>query len=173
MIGLKSKVAPGKGAMCHTDLAAEVPVREATAMKISQLLRNKTGDIASVSPETPIPAVAAMLKGRGIGAVVVQDREGGLAGILSERDIVYALSDRATGLADVTAADLMTAQVQTCSPAQDINDVMRAMTEKRFRHMPVMDQGQLVGIVSIGDAVKSRIEELENERRALETFITG
>lgn len=142
-------------------------------MQVSQVLHRKTGDIASVSPETPIPAVAAMLKSRGIGAVVVLGKDGDLKGILSERDIVYAMSENVNGLGDLTAAELMTADVQTCRPAHDVNDVMRSMTQKRFRHMPVLDNGKLVGIMSIGDAVKSRIEELENERRALESFITG
>lgn len=142
-------------------------------MKVAQVLREKSGDIATVLPDTPIPAVATMLKGRGIGALLVLDDKNDLMGIISERDIVYALADNADGMGHLTAGDLMTREVQTCKPGQDINDVMRAMTAKRFRHMPVLDDGKLAGIVSIGDAVKCRMQELENERQALESFITG
>jgi CBS domain-containing protein len=140
-------------------------------MQVGQIIRRKGGDIAGVAPETPITDVAAMLKDRGIGAAVVLGPDGKLAGIVSERDIVHALADHDGAVADLTAADLMTTDVQTCKPAHEINDVMRVMTQKRFRHLPVMDGGTLIGVISIGDAVKSRIEELENERNALESFV--
>lgn len=142
-------------------------------MQVAQVLRRKGGDVASVTRTTSIPAVAAMLKARGIGAVVVIEADGRIAGILSERDIVYALADNGRGLDHLSAGDLMTRDVQTCRPGQDVNEVMHAMTHKRFRHLPVVDNGRLVGVISIGDAVKTRIEELENERNALTDFIHG
>jgi CBS domain-containing protein len=142
-------------------------------MQVAQILNRKDGELASVTPDTPIPALAAMLKSRGIGAVVVIDEAGELRGIVSERDIVYALADLAGGMSHLTARDLMTRDVSVCKPGHDINDVMRAMSSKRFRHMPVMEDGQVIGVVSIGDAVRSRIEELEHERQALEELITG
>ena len=142
-------------------------------MQVAQILRRKGGDVATVTRATAIPAVAAMLKARGIGAVVVLEADGRIAGILSERDIVYALADNGRGLDHLSAGDLMSRDVATCRPGQDINEVMRAMTDKRFRHMPVLDADRLVGVISIGDAVKTRIEELEIEREALTSFIHG
>lgn len=142
-------------------------------MQVAQVMRRKGGEVATVTRTTGVPAVAAMLKARGIGAVVVLEPDGRIAGILSERDIVYALADNGRGLDHLSAADLMTRDVTVCRPGQDVNDVMRAMTDKRFRHMPVVDNGQLVGVISIGDAVKTRIEELENEREALTNIIHG
>lgn len=140
-------------------------------MQVGQIVRRKGGDVASVVPETPIAEIAAMLKDRGIGAAVVLDAGGKLAGIVSERDIVHALAAHGGRCAELTAGDLMTTDVQTCKPAHDIHDVMRVMTDKRFRHLPVVDGGRLIGVISIGDAVKSRIEELETERNALESFV--
>jgi len=140
-------------------------------MQVGQIIRRKDADIASVAPGTAITEVAAMLQDRGIGAAVVLDDGGKLAGIVSERDIVHALAEHHDAIAERTAGDLMTTEVQTCKPAHEINDVMRVMTQKRFRHLPVMDGGKLIGVISIGDAVKSRIEELENERNALESFV--
>ena len=142
-------------------------------MKVSQLLRGKTGAVATVSAQTPIPEIIDMLKARGIGAVVVVNEDGGIAGILSERDIVSAMAEVRADVLNQHARDLMTAPVQTCRPGHDITWVMRTMTERRFRHIPVVDQGKMVGIVSIGDAVKARIQELEEEAQALKSFIAG
>ena len=142
-------------------------------MQVAQVLHRKGGDVATVTRTTSVPAVAATLKARGIGAVVVLEPDGRIAGILSERDIVYALADNGRGLDHLSAADLMTKDVAVCMPGQDVNDVMRAMTDKRFRHMPVVDNGELVGVISIGDAVKTRIAELESEREALTSIMHG
>jgi len=142
-------------------------------MKVAQLLKGKPESVTTVSADTPVPAVVAMLKSRGIGAVVVVDGDGNIAGILSERDIVGGLSDRGAEVLDACAGDLMTAPVQTCRPGHDVTWLMRTMTERRFRHIPVVDNGKMVGIVSIGDAVKARIQELEQEAEALQSFIAG
>lgn len=140
-------------------------------MQVGQIIRRKGGEVASVAPGMPATEIATILRHRGIGAVLVLETGGKLAGIVSERDIVHALAEHARGVADLTAADLMTTDVQTCKPAHEIDQVMRIMTDKRFRHLPVMDSGRLIGVISIGDAVKSRIEELEHERNALESFV--
>lgn len=142
-------------------------------MKVSRILHYKDDEVATVSPDRPILDVVTILKERGIGAVVVVDENGSIAGILSERDIVHSLADRAIDIEDLRAADLMTAQVSICAPDLHVNDVMRQMTTGRFRHVPVVDNGRLVGIISIGDVVRARIEELEREREALQHYIAG
>jgi len=141
-------------------------------MQVSQILQSKGGAITTVAPDTPILDIAKLLKEKRIGAVVVLDGDERIAGILSERDIVRSLADHGETLARRTAADLMTREVETCRPSQKVDDVMRVMTEKRFRHVPVVDKGNLVGIISIGDAVKARIEDLEYEANVLHNFIT-
>lgn len=142
-------------------------------MKLSQILHRKGDEVATVSPDRPILEVAAELESRGIGAMVVADADGRMQGILSERDIVHALAVRGADLTPLTAADLMTAQVQTCTPDHDVDYVMRRMTEGRFRHVPILEGDRLVGIISIGDVVRARIDELENERAELRRYIAG
>lgn len=142
-------------------------------MKVSRILQFKGNEVTTVSPDRPILDIVTMLREQGIGAVVVVGDDGAIAGILSERDIVHALADRATDLARLRAADLMTARVSICEPDRHVNDVMKLMTEGRFRHVPVVDDGRLVGIISIGDVVRARIEELEREREALQHYIAG
>lgn len=142
-------------------------------MKISRILQRKSGEIASVAPDRSIPEVVAILCERDIGAVIVLDEAQQMAGIVSERDIVRALDEHGPDLSGLTAADLMTREVKHCAPEEDINHVMRVMTDGRFRHLPILDDGRLVGIISIGDAVRARIEELEREREALQHYIAG
>lgn len=141
-------------------------------MQVAQILQSKGNDVATATQDTPILDIAQTFKERGIGAVVVMDGER-IAGILSERDIVRSLADHGETLARRTAADLMTSDVETCKPSSDVTSVMRTMTERRFRHLPVVDRGELVGIISIGDAVKARIQDLEYEKEALSSFIAG
>lgn len=142
-------------------------------MKVSRILHHKGEAVVTVSPDQPILDIVTLLKDRDIGAVVVTGNDGSIAGILSERDIVHALADRANDLERLRAADLMTAQVSICEPDHDVNDVMRQMTAGRFRHVPVVDDGRLIGIISIGDVVHARIEELERETEALQHYIAG
>lgn len=142
-------------------------------MKVAKILQRKGGDVASVDPQRAIPEVVSLLCERDIGAVIVVDRHGQMAGIVSERDIVRALDNHGPDLSGLTAGDLMTREVSHCDAEQDINDVMRGMTEGRFRHMPVLDDGRLIGVISIGDAVSARMEELEREREALQHYIAG
>lgn len=142
-------------------------------MKLSRILQNKGGDVATVTPDRPILEVVAELRQRGIGAVVVTDSDGAMIGILSERDIVHALADKGHDLTRLTARDLMTSAVESCTPEHDVNYVMRQMTQGRFRHVPVLENGRLAGIISIGDVVRARINELENERAELQRYISG
>lgn len=142
-------------------------------MKLSRILQHKGGTVFTVRPERPILEVVVELEQRRIGAVVVADDKGAMVGILSERDIVHALADKGTDLSRLTAADLMTADVQTCTPEHDVDHVMRKMTAGAFRHVPILDDGRLVGIISIGDVVRARIDELENERAELQRYIAG
>lgn len=142
-------------------------------MKVLQILKGKGHEVATVPPDAVVLDVVADLKARRIGAVVAVDAAGRIAGILSERDIVHALADHGADLGRLKVSDLMTKDVTTCEPGHDVNHVMREMTRGRFRHVPVVEGGKLVGLVSIGDAVKARIEELEHEREALESYIRG
>ncbi len=142
-------------------------------MKVSRILQNKGGDVATVTPETPILEVVAEMRSRGIGAMVVTDPDGGIAGILSERDIVQSLADHGEGLAQLSARDLMTSEVSVCDSNHDVNDVMRQMSGGRFRHVPVVEQGKVSGVISIGDVVRARIDELERETEALQHYISG
>lgn len=141
-------------------------------MNVAGLLKIKGTDVATTTAETPVMEAVDQLKRKGIGAVVVIDDGGGVAGILSERDVVHALADR-RDLAKAKVSDLMTKKVATCSPSATVNEVMQTMTEGRFRHLPVQEDGKLCGLVSIGDVVKSRIEELQRESEALQSYIAS
>lgn len=142
-------------------------------MKVSRILQSKGHEVATTSPDKPALDVAAELHRLGIGALVVLTPDEQIAGIVSERDIVHALSERGPDLSKLTAGDLMTSDVTVCSSSEPVNDVMRTMTEGRFRHVPVVDQGKLSGIISIGDVVRARIHELESETEALQHYIAG
>ncbi|MFW6775637.1 CBS domain-containing protein [Nocardioides sp. CPCC 205120] len=141
-------------------------------MRIQDVARR--GRIVTTRPEASVADLVALLAEHGIGAVVVLDAAGGLAGIASERDVVRRL---AAGVADDTPLleqpvdAIMTAVVHTCSPEDTTADVMRVMTEHRVRHVPVLEDGALVGIVSIGDVVKARLDELAFERDQLDAYV--
>ena len=113
------------------------------------------------------------MKEAAIGAVVVQDGDGRIVGILSERDVVHALVDFDADLPNQPVAALMTREVQTCTPSDKVDEIMRRMTESRIRHLPVIEDGALAGIISIGDIVKHRLEELEAESHALRDYIAN
>lgn len=142
-------------------------------MKVSRILQHKGADVETVKPETPVMDVVSRLRQHGIGAMVVVDPDGSICGIISERDIVRALAEHSTDLSQLKTSDLMTAGVSVCSSSVGIDHIMRQMTEGGFRHVPVVDDGKLVGIVSIGDVVKARIRELEQEKSALQHYIAG
>lgn len=140
-------------------------------MRISQLLRRKGADVATIDADASLRTALALLAEHRIGALVVSADGRRVDGILSERDIVRALHERGAGLLDDPVSSVMTAQVHTCVPGAGVEELARTMTEHRVRHVPVLDDGVLIGIVSIGDVVKARLDELEEERAALVGYI--
>ena len=141
-------------------------------MQIITILRRKGEGVATVKPDDDIRAVLAALNEHRCGALVVSGDGVQIDGIVSERDIVRALHERGPALLDEKVRAVMSAKVRTCAPLASIEDVMRDMTEHRIRHVPVVDDGRLAGIVSIGDVVKWRIDLLEDEREALRAYVT-
>ena len=142
-------------------------------MRISDVLRVKGTQVVTVTPDTRVRRLLAVLAEHGIGAVVVSHDGSAVEGIASERDIVQALALRGPAVMSEPVTAIYTAEVHTVTPQTPIEDVMRMMTERRVRHAPVVVDGSLQGIVSIGDVVKIRIGELETERTALTAYITG
>ncbi|MGH3247844.1 MAG: CBS domain-containing protein [Trebonia sp.] len=142
-------------------------------MRISDVLRVKGARVITVTPDTTVRNLVTVLAEHGIGAVVVSHDGTSVEGIVSERDIVRALARRGTAVMSERVTAIYTADVHTVTPKTELEEVARMMTERRIRHAPVMVEGHLRGIVSIGDVVKSRIGELEGERAALTDYITG
>jgi CBS domain-containing protein len=142
-------------------------------MNVDTILRSKSNEIVTIRPEAPVAEAVALLKTKRIGAVIVSRDGLGVDGILSERDIVRALDTRAVELMKLPVSELMTTRVTTCAPADTVDELMNRMTQGRFRHMPVMRDGRLCGVVSIGDVVKHRIEEVQFEADSLKNFITS
>jgi CBS domain-containing protein len=142
-------------------------------MLISDIVRVKGTQVVTVTPDTRIRALLAVLAEHGIGAAVVSRDGASVDGIVSERDIVRALARRGAAVMSEPVTAIYTAEVHTVTPQTPLEDVMRLMTEHRVRHAPVVVGGRLHGIVSIGDVVKNRIDELETERTALTDYITG
>lgn len=142
-------------------------------MNVETILRSKGGAVATIAPQATIRDAAALLKRERIGALVVSSDGTKVEGILSERDIVHGLAERGAALLDATVDALMTRRVFTCTPRDSVGDLMAMMTERRIRHIPVMKDGVLVGIISIGDVVKHRLDEMEYETSSLRSFIAG
>jgi CBS domain-containing protein len=142
-------------------------------MRISDVLRVKGTQVVTVTPDTTVRRLLAVLAEYGIGAVVVSRDGRSIDGIASERDIVRALASRGAAVMSEPVTAIYTAEVRTVTPETPLEEVMRLMTEYRVRHAPVVVDGALRGIVSIGDVVKNRIDELEIERSALTDYITG
>ncbi len=140
-------------------------------MTVKAILSHKSPDIVSIEPTATLAQAAKLLAGRRIGAVLVLGIEGRLAGILSERDIVRALAERGASMLDERVDQVMTRKVFTCSQTDTVAHIMEQMTAQKFRHVPVVDEGRLAGIISIGDVVKYRLHEIENETNALRDYI--
>ena len=136
-------------------------------MKVASILKAKGSGVATTSPNTSVATVARMLRNQHIGALVVREGEGQLLGLITERDIVHGLADRGAELLDLPVSLIMTHGPATCTPDDDIRTVMSRMTHQRVRHLPVLVHGHLEGIVSIGDIVKHRLDELEMETNVL------
>jgi CBS domain-containing protein len=142
-------------------------------MLIAQILAGKGSDVVSTRPDATIADVASLLKEKRIGAVVVTEADGRLCGIISERDLARGLANHGSKLLDMKVGALMTSDVVTCSPEDGIETLMQTMTDGRFRHLPVVKDGELTGIISIGDVVKHRLKELEAETHMLQDYIHG
>ncbi|MBW3098215.1 CBS domain-containing protein [Pseudohoeflea coraliihabitans] len=142
-------------------------------MKVRQILDEKGRDVVTVPREMELISAARFLSEQKIGAVVVSDGADGIAGILSERDIVRAVSEKSAAALEASAATFMTKEVVTCSEEHTVNQVMEIMTRGRFRHLPVVENGKIVGIISIGDVVRRRIEEIEREAEEIKAYIAS
>ncbi len=142
-------------------------------MTVALILKNKGAEVISVRPEDRLSSVADTLANRRIGAVLVIDERGAVAGMLSERDIVRAIARHGAAALDIPAADVMTRSVIHAGPGDSIEHVMETMTTGRFRHLPILEEGRLVGIISIGDVVKRRIDDALHEAEALREYVAG
>lgn len=140
-------------------------------MHIRHLLRHKGPEVATIAGDETVRAALALLAERGIGALVVSADGRSIDGILSERDIARGLHERGAGLLGEPVSGVMTAEVHSCTPDVSVTDLAQLMTDRRVRHVPVVEDGGMVGIVSIGDVVKARLDELEEERKQLVDYI--
>jgi CBS domain-containing protein len=140
-------------------------------MTVKAILSRKGSDVATIAPMASLSEAVRLLAQRRIGAVVVTGPDNRVAGILSERDIVRAMSERGPTALDDNVAAVMTRKVMTCTEAETVAAIMERMTAGKFRHLPVVEQGHLAGIISIGDVVKWRLEEIEGETNALREYI--
>ncbi len=141
-------------------------------MNVESILRSKGNAVITAKPDTPVAVVAGMLTDARVGAVVISTDKAHIEGIISERDIVSAIASKGKDALTVPAANLMTKDVVTCSPTDIVAELMSVMTEQRIRHLPVMKDGSLAGIISIGDVVKCRVQEVESEAEALREYVT-
>jgi CBS domain-containing protein len=140
-------------------------------MTVKTILSAKGGNILSIEPTASLEAAVAMLAKHRVGALLVLGPDRRVIGILSERDIVRALAERGAAVLTEPLAQSMTRKVVTCSESDTVGAIMERMTTGKFRHVPVIEQDQLVGIVSIGDVVKHRLHEMEREQEALRDYI--
>ncbi|WP_214411135.1 CBS domain-containing protein [Sphaerisporangium fuscum] len=142
-------------------------------MLISAILRAKGSTVATVRPQASVTELLQALSRHNIGAVVVSEDGLSIEGIVSERDVVRQLHARGPRVLEEPVSAIMTTPVRTCEPGADVHVLRKTMTEHRIRHIPVLDDGRLAGIVSIGDVVKSEIEELEMEKASLVDYLHG
>jgi CBS domain-containing protein len=139
-------------------------------MRIADVLRTKGSAVATIDPDASVSELLRSLAEHNVGAIVVVGSSG-VAGIVSERDVVRRLHESGPDLLTATVSSIMTADVFTCTPSDTVDSLTVVMTERRFRHVPVLSGGELVGIVSIGDVVKSRIGQLEQSQNQLQAYI--
>jgi CBS domain-containing protein len=140
-------------------------------MRIADVLRNKGAAVVTINPDATVTELLAGLDKHNIGAMVVVGPDG-VVGIVSERDVVRQLHTHGASVLSRPVSKIMTAVVSTCSKTDTVDSLNSLMTENRVRHVPVLDNGKLIGIVSIGDVVKTRMEELEAEHEQLQSYIT-
>ena len=142
-------------------------------MRINDLLRQKGGLVVTIRPDQPVTELLDSLATNGVGALVVSQDGQSIDGIVSERDVVRKLQRFGPDLLQEPVSEIMSKHVRTCPPETELDELMRMMTKGRFRHVPVVDGDRLVGIVSIGDVVKHRIDELQGERDQLQAYISS
>ena len=142
-------------------------------MLVSQIIKDKGDDVFTVTPADTIADAARHLRERRIGALVVKDADGAVAGILSERDIVWGLAEHGPKALEMPVSNCMTKDVLVAQPHESVDELMGRMTDKRVRHLPVTRDGKLCGIVSIGDLVKHKIGEIEAEAQNLKDYISA
>lgn len=142
-------------------------------MLVETILATKGSDVLTADASETVSQAATRMEGNGVGALVIVDQAGMPAGILSERDIARGITRYGARLPDTPIASLMTRDLVTCQPDDTVADIMAVMTDRRIRHVPVLRDGVLAGIVSIGDVVKIRLGEIEREASALRAYITG
>jgi len=140
-------------------------------MRIADVLRSKGGAVVTIDPDATVAELLAGLAEHNIGAMVVAGPDG-LKGIVSERDVVRQLHAHGASLLSQPVENIMTSMISTCSKSDTVDSLTLLMTEHRVRHVPVLEDGKLIGIVSIGDVVKTRMEELESEHEQLQSYIT-
>jgi CBS domain-containing protein len=140
-------------------------------MTVKAILSRKGSDVVTIAPTANLSEAVKLLAERRIGAVIVTGADNRVAGILSERDIVRALGERGADALGDNIAAVMTRKVTSCVEADTVADIMERMTTGKFRHVPVVEQGRLAGVISIGDVVKFRVEEIERESDALREYI--
>lgn len=141
-------------------------------MRISEVLRAKGSVVATAKPDTPAASVLGEMARRGVGAVVVV-RDGVVVGMVWERDVIRLLHQRGASIIDAPVSEIMRVEVVNCAPSDKVDDILRTMTDHEIRHLPVVADGELIGVISMGDLVKARIDELETDRAHLQSYITA
>ena len=140
-------------------------------MRVCEMIKDKGSKVITVLPTESVERVSQILRDARIGAVLVVDEGGRMAGILSERDIVYGVADRGADALAEPVSNLMTREVRTCTPESSVDQLMNQMLDERIRHLPVLEQGALAGIVSVGDVVKQGLAEVLAVRDTLQRYI--
>ena len=141
-------------------------------MKLKDLVKNQ-GDIITIDTTQNVVDAAKLIKQHRIGALLVRDASGAIAGILSERDIVTGLSEHGDGLQDKSVSDLMTSNLITCGPDETVNNALGLMSDRGIRHLPIFDEGDLVGFVSIRDLLRQKIDEVQAEAEAMKQYFVS
>lgn len=141
-------------------------------MRVNEVLRRKGGVVVTIAPDRSVRELLGLLAEHGIGAAVVSADGETVAGIVSERDVVRQLHTGGDAILDGPVSAIMTADVQDCAPSDELEALMGIMTERRVRHLPVLVEGRMIGLISIGDVVKHRIDEVQAERDHLTAYIT-
>lgn len=139
-------------------------------MSVETIIKAKGGNVFSIRPEHSVSDAAALMSSKKVGVALVCDGKGRLQGVVSERDIVSGITQYGKGLLDMPVRNIMSSPVVTCSPSDSVKAIMETMTRRRIRHLPVVDGDDILGIVSIGDAVNYRLNEAEMEKAVLRDF---